>query len=241
MLCSSSHTLCALLSETFSYIRSLLSFVYVSIFIFPLIPFFPFRNAFASSSAFFIRFAPSFCPDFIHTAAPAEKATRLETQAFYSYSERQRAVLVRSMLNHCMRCVFFYSARMLCELFPAASVWVENEGAFLGGGWFDVIYNIFFILFFFHTLFFHCYEPYIDWHEQKKKRKNSVIVCARILFLKLWICVISFCCFDCCAASTTKRSSVWVKAEERANGTDTQPESTEYKNIIFLLDDEKIN
>ena len=49
----------SLLSETFSYVRSLLSFVYVSIFIF-LIPFF-IRNAFS----FFIRFAPSFPPDFI--------------------------------------------------------------------------------------------------------------------------------------------------------------------------------
>lgn len=99
-----SHSLCSVIRDILiCTFRCCLCRVYVSIFIFSH-PFAPVRNAFLSAGAFFIRFAPSFCPrlDSSTTGLGGTQHTAIAEKHFVLTAREASPVLVRSMSDHCV-------------------------------------------------------------------------------------------------------------------------------------------
>lgn len=134
-------------------------------------------------SSFLIPFAVLFCPSppLSSRTQSSKRASKKNWTELTLFLRGPRSVLVAN--EHCMRCVFLSVRSHSGE---------KEASRFFGVGWFDVMYNIFFILYFF--LFTFSLLRTIANREatdMNKKTRNFVIVCARILF-ELWICVISF-------------------------------------------------
>lgn len=243
----------------FHIYSSLLSFVYVSIFIFSHPPLF--RNAFS-----FVSLRSIFSPSSVHTTerSRAKKKEKKEA-AYYSYAVRSVLVCddgcwMRIFHSQCLRFACFFS----CILGLVGRTFREWEGMreqnFFRGWmiWRDIQY-FFHIIFFIHFFSsFHCYEPTIEatgmnkkkrWKTKKKNWKNEMSrrekrekFCYRVCQNSFsncgwWICVISLFLFAilCCASSTTTSQK---RDERRVNGTDTQPKKADIKTLYFVRDDD---
>lgn len=108
-------------------------------------------------------------------------------------------------------------------------------------------YTIFFSYYFFHTLFVGSWTHRCGAStgmSTGKKWKNSVIVCARILFRNVDMCYNFFFSSSqlcCCASSTTAQSgsggvgtSPGTPTEAHRPKKKNENESSRYKNIIFV-------
>lgn len=203
------------------FASSLLSFVYVSIFI-----------SFSSLLTFAVLFsAPSLRPR-VYTQASSDTLPKklIILTPFCTGVWRCRIIVWDAYFLLCQQCLRFFS------LFLSGG-W-EMGQLFFEGGWFDVIYNIFFILYFFSYTFFCSLSLWTeyrsDWRwTQKKANEFCYRVCQDSLF-ELWICVISFLYFSCFAVVHHQQQHS-RKRGVQANGTDTQPkrEKADIKTLYF--------
>lgn len=114
-----SHSLCSVIRDILiCTFRCCLCRVYVSIFIFSH-PFHPVRNAFLSAGAFFIHFAPSFCPRLDSSTTGLGATTHSHSRKSILFLRRARHPLCWCV--HCRITVYemriFYSARALFSPF----------------------------------------------------------------------------------------------------------------------------
>lgn len=134
----------------------------------------------------------------------------------------------------CMRCVFLLcqdAYDFLCPIRKGGREWGSN---FFSGvddlTWYTIFFS-YYIFSYSFSLLWTMYRAATDVNSGKKE--FCYRVCQDSLFRTVDMCL-SFFRFCCCASSTTTQKK---EASERHRHTTER----RYKNIIFLLDDEKIN
>lgn len=170
-----SHSLCSVIRDILiCTFRCCLCRVYVSIFIFPH-PFNPVRNAFLSAGAFFIRFAPSFCPRLDSSTTGLGATAHSHSQkTFCSYGARGIPCVGAFNVGSLYEMRIFYSARAFFSPFEWSIEW---GSIFFGGGWFDVIYNMKKKNLFSYTLFSMLWTIQTGMNKKKIKKEFCYRVC----------------------------------------------------------------